>query len=61
VTNSTDSEELGEKCDFDRCHCVPDGGAAFVDEADNKTVYCSVGCQQGRGCNCETCNCANAG
>ena len=57
MNSEVDQDELGEKCDFDRCHCVPAGNSAV---AEDKTVYCSVGCQEGRGCDCEPCNCANS-
>ena len=60
MTKQVDSEELGEKCDFDRCHCVPAGDNAIVDADNQKTVFCSVGCQQGRGCECDNCNCVSA-
>lgn len=48
-------QELQEKCDFDRCHCVPGQETAVV---DGKSVYCCEGCHTGTGCKHEECNCA---
>ena len=52
-----DQQELYEKCDHDRCHCVPGKEDAVV---DGKSVYCSPGCRDGVGCNHEHCDCRDA-
>lgn len=49
-----DASELGEKCDHDPCHCVPNSDGAVVRE---KSVYCSQGCADGKGCDHEGCAC----
>ena len=57
MNHPIDQEELAEKCDHDRCHCVPRDHDAVV---DGKSVYCSEGCKEGRGCEHPSCNCAEA-
>jgi len=52
-----DTDELGEKCDYDRCHCVPKADSAVV---EGKSVFCSPGCRNGRGCTHDHCNCSDA-
>ena len=52
-----DQEELKEKCDHDTCHCVPEKHNAVI---DGKSVYCSQGCFDGRGCDHPNCNCRGA-
>lgn len=53
------SEEIQQhdKCDHDRCHCVPDAANAVVRE---KSVFCSEGCAEGRGCDHPKCGCRAA-
>lgn len=51
-----DNEELGDKCDHDPCHCVPDPSVAV---ADGKRIFCSPGCADGKGCGHEHCDCAS--
>lgn len=46
-----------EKCDYDRCHCVPKVGTAVV---RNRSVFCSAGCAEGRGCRHPECGCREA-
>lgn len=55
--NKIDQEELTEKCDYDECHCVPGTENPVV---EGKSVFCSTGCRDGRGCSHEDCDCANA-
>ena len=52
---SIEQEELKEKCDHDRCHCVPEQHEPVL---DGKSVYCSPGCRDGSGCRHPDCNCA---
>ena len=52
-----ETEELGEKCDHDPCHCVTNSDNAVF---DGKVVYCSKGCAAGIGCKHEECSCVDA-
>ena len=49
--------EEQKKCDFDRCHCVPNEVSAVV---DGKSVFCSQGCADGVGCDHAPCRCRTA-
>ena len=48
----------GQKCDHDPCHCKTEAATAVV---DGKTVFCSKGCAEGKGCSAPECNCSELG
>lgn len=52
-----DKSELGEKCDYDPCHCVTTEARSV--RVGEKSIYCSRGCAEGKGCGHHQCNCSS--
>lgn len=52
----TDPLNLNQKCDHEPCHCVPGPDDAFT---KGKSVFCSEGCADGKGCDHTECNCGD--